>query len=339
VTAAVDARAPGPAAGAADARRGQIMAWIRRNAWGLGLLAVLAGLLLVTKAIHPSFGAFDLETLARASLPLGLAAVAQALVVIAGGIDLSIGTVMAFTSILGAVLMQQVGDPASIGVVVLVLAVGVVVGLINGALVVVTRVPDIIVTLATSFIWGGAALLVLSRPGGNTADWLESLASGGLIVDFIPKVLVVLVVVVAVVWLPLRRSRLGLSLYAVGSDRLAAFRSGVDVERTKVASYALAGLFSGAAGLALTMVTGIGSPVQGPYTLAAVAAIVLGGVSLAGGQGGLLGPIAAAITLALIRQDLIFLGVDANYSVVIQGAIMVVVVMLGAWLILRRQRA
>ena len=99
-----------------------------------------------------------------------------------------------------------------------------------------------------------------------------------------------------------------------------------------------AGLLAGAGGLALTMTTGIGAPVPGNYTLAGVAAIVLGGVSLAGGRGGLLGPIAAAFILAIIRSDLIFTGVDPNYSVVIQGVIMVVVVMIGGLITLRRKR-
>ncbi|HEX2843970.1 MAG TPA: ABC transporter permease, partial [Candidatus Limnocylindria bacterium] len=90
--------------------------------------------------------------------------------------------------------------------------------------------------------------------------------------------------------------------------------------------------------LALTMTTGIGTPIPGPYTLLSVAAIVLGGVSLAGGRGGLVGPVVAVFVLALIRADLTFLGVDPNFTTVIQGVIMVVVVMLGAYLTLRRAR-
>ena len=108
-------------------------------------------------------------------------------------------------------------------------------------------------------------------------------------------------------------------MYAIGSDRVAALRSGVDVGRTKVAAYAITGLFAAMGGLAFTMNTGIGSPVQGPYTLDSVAAIVLGGVSLAGGRGGMMGPILAAFILSLIRENLFFLGVDPNYSTVIQG--------------------
>ena len=123
-----------------------------------------------------------------------------------------------------------------------------------------------------------------------------------------------LAVIVAVVWIPLRRSTLGLALYAVGSSPLAAFRSGISVGRTKIVAYALTGLFSALGGLALTASGGVGAPVPGSYTLQSVAAIVLGGVSLAGGRGGVLGPIIAVFVLALVRTDLTFIGVDPNWS-------------------------
>ena len=121
------------------------------------------------------------------------------------------------------------------------------------------------------------------------------------------------------IWIPLRRSRLGLSLYAIGSNQLAAFRSGVSVGRTKIAAYALTGLFAALGGLALTASTGIGTPVPGPYTLLSVAAIVLGGVSLAGGRGGVFGPIIAVIILQLIRTDMTFLESTRNLATVAQG--------------------
>ena len=154
----------------------------------------------------------------------------------------------------------------------------------------ITRVPDIVVTLAMSFVWAGCALLVLKTPGGDSVDWLRQLVLGSLGLDFIPKAAVVLVVIVGVIWIPLRRSRLGLSIYAIGSNRLAAFRSGVSVGRTSVAAYMFMGLFAALGGLSLTASTGIGTPVPGPYTLMSVAAVVLGGVSLAGGRGGVFGP-------------------------------------------------
>ena len=312
---------------------------IRRNAWTVGLGLLLLALFLITRQIRPTYGATDLRFLAMGALPVAFAAVAQAVVVISGGIDLSIGPMMALTNVTAAVLMNQQSEAFGIVAVALVLLLGLVLGTVNGLLVIVTKVPDIIVTLALSFVWAGAALLVLRSPGGGTASWLKGLIDGTVVTDWLPEALVVMFVTVAVVWIPLRRSKLGLSMYAVGSDQLAAFRSGVAVARTKIAAYALTGLFAAMGGLALSMATGIGQPVPGPYTLLSVAAIVLGGVSLAGGRGGLLGPILAVFVLALIRTDLTFLGADPNFSTVVEGVIMVVVVMVGAYATLRRTRA
>jgi ribose transport system permease protein len=205
--------------------------------------------------------------------------------------------------------------------------------------VVLTKVPDIVVTLAMSFVWAGCALLVLKTPGGGAADWLRDLVTGPLVNEWVPKAAVLLAAIIAITWIPLRRSRLGLSIYAIGSNRLAAFRSGVPVGRTRVTAYALAGLFAALGGLALTASTGIGSPVPGPYTLQSVAAIVLGGVSLAGGRGGVVGPIIAVMILQLIRTDITFLRIDPNFAVVAQGAILIGVVMMGSLIELRRSRA
>jgi ribose transport system permease protein len=155
----------------------------------------------------------------------------------------------------------------------------------------------------------------------------------------IPKAAVVLIIVVALIWIPLRRARLGLSIYAIGSDRLAAFRSGVSVGRTRIIAYALMGLFAALGGISLTASTGIGTPVPGPYTLLSVAAVVLGGVSLAGGRGGVFGPIVAVVILQLIRTDMTFLSVDPNLAVVAQGLILIGVVMVGSLIQLRRSRA
>jgi ribose transport system permease protein len=309
-----------------------------RSIYTIALLGLLAGLLLFTLLIKPSFGAFDLETLSKGAMPLAFAAAAQAIIVISGGIDLSIGSMMALANVTAALLMAQLPPEAAVGVVALVMLMGLVLGLVNGLLVVWTRVPDIVVTLAMSFVWAGGALLVLPRPGGSAAPWFTELGQGFLVLEFLPRAAVVLLVVVAIVWLPLRRSRLGHAIYAIGSDRLAAFRSGVSVDRTRVVAYAVGGFFAACGGLALTMTTGIGTPTTSLYTLQAVTAIVLGGVSLAGGRGGLLGPIAAAYILGLLRLDLVFLGVNPNYSTVIQGSIMILVVMVVGFITLRTER-
>jgi ribose transport system permease protein len=327
----VDAARTGPA----DA----IVAVLRRNAWTLGLLAFLGLLLLFTRMIQPTYGATGVQGLANSVLPLALATVAQAIVVISGGIDLSIGSMMALTSVVAAANMKGQSEEFGAAVVIGVLLLGIVLGAVNGTLVVITRVPDIVVTLAMSFVWAGCALLVLRTPGGGSAEWLRDLVLGPLGNEWIPKAGVALVLIVALIWIPVSRSRLGLSLYAIGSNQLAAFRSGVSVGRTKVFAYVLTGLFSALAGLSLTASTGIGTPVPGPYTLLSVAAVVLGGVSLAGGRGGVFGPVVAVVILQLLRTDMTFLKLNTNLATVAQGFILIGVVMIGSFIQVRRSRA
>ena len=320
-------------------RMDDVTAWARRNSWTIALLGLMVVFFAITKALQPRYGAPELQGFAISVLPIAFAAVAQAIVVISGGIDLSVGSMMALASVVSAVLMKGQSDLTALVIVIATLGLGIVLGLINGGLIVVTRVPDIVVTLAMSFVWAGTALLVLHTPGGGAAPWLMALITDAYVTEWLPRALVVLVVLVAVIWIPIRRSTLGLSLYAIGSNRLAAFRSGVSVGRTKLLAYALTGLFSAMGGLALTASTGIGSPVPGSYTIQSIAAIVLGGVSLAGGRGGVVGPVVAVIILAFIRTDLTFIGVNPNLGTTIQGVILIGVVMFGSFVTLRRGRA
>ena len=329
----IDQETGGPTMGARVSR------WTRDNAWTIGLLFFLALLLVLTKIIEPTYSASGIQGLLISCVPLGLAAVAQAVVVISGGIDLSIGSQMALTSIVAAVLMQNQSEEFAVVIALGVLVLGMFLGLVNGLAVVITKVPDIVVTLAMAFVWAGFALLVKSTPGGAAAQWLKGLILGSLGNEWIPKSAVLLVVLVAVVWIPLSRSRIGLSLYAVGSSQLAAFRSGVSVGRTKLIAYTLTGLFSAMAGMSLNAGTGIGTPVPGPYTLFSVAAIVLGGVSLAGGRGGVFGAIVAVVILQLIKNDLTFLNFNSNLALVSQGVILIGVVAVGSYLQMRRSKA
>ena len=305
---------------------------IRKNAWVAGLAALLAVLLVGTKLIQPSFGVSGLESIARSALPFAFATAGMAVVVIVGGIDLSVASMMAVCAVAAAVLMERMAGVPAFRIV---LALGLVMGLLNGALIVLTRVPDIVVTLAMLFVWEGVALLILETPGGAASDWLKQSIRGSFLVPGIPNALVVTIICVAVVWLPIRRSKLGLSIYATGSDELAAFRSGVSIGRTKILAYSLCGVFCAFGGLSLAALTGIGEPVPGPYLLASVAAVVLGGVVLGGGRGGLLGPLIAVYILRIIRTILTLLAVDPNVTTIIEGVIMVGVVMLGTAAMMR----
>lgn len=301
--------------------------------------ALLIAALAITVLIHPQFSDFDLQSLAMGALPLAFAAAAQTVVVISGGIDLSIGSAMAVANVLAASTMESRSFSESLALAVVVLIAGAGIGLVNGLIVVFSRVPDVIATLTTGFIWGGVALLILEKPGGGAPEAFLNLGAGTLFTTWLPTALILLAVSVSVIWIPLRRSKLGLQLYAIGSDRVAAFRSGVNVERTRFAAYIFSGLFSAVGGLGLTMTTGIGAPLAGVYyTLSGLAAVVVGGVSLAGGRGGMVGPVLAAFVLTLIPTDLIFLNIDPNFGQVIQGVLIVAIVMIGGFVTLARAR-
>jgi ribose transport system permease protein len=300
---------------------------------------LFVAVMIFTISIHPNYGPFEVQSLVVGALPLAFAAVAETCVVLGGGIDLSIGAMMAVANVLAARSMQGHDFATAILISIAVLAGGTLAGALSGVIAVRTKVPDIVVTLAMSFVWGGVALLILAKPGGGAPDAFLALAGGNLFTPWVPNGLLLLIAIVGVVWVPLRLGRMGLALYAVGSDRTAAFRRGVKVGPTRVFAYALGGFFAACGGLTLLMSTGIGSPLAGTiYTLSAISAIVLGGVSLAGGRGGVMGPIIAAFVLTMVPADLILSGTDPNLGQVIQGALLVFVVMAGGLAPLLRSR-
>jgi ribose transport system permease protein len=318
---------------------GGLVRFVSRRTRLLGMPALFVACILATALIHPDFGSFDVQSLALGALPLAMAAAAQTIVVISGGIDLSVGSLIAVSNVLAASLMQHASFGASLGIAVLILILGAAQGAINGLTVAISRIPDVVVTLTTGFIWGGVALLILERPGGGAPAAFLNIAAGADVSAWLPNALIVMIVVIAAIWLPIKLSRIGLLLYASGSDPVAAFRSGVDIRVARTLAYTFGGIACAAGGLALTMTTGIGAPLAGTYyTLSSVAAAVIGGVSLAGGRGGMVGPVIAALLLTLIPMDLVFLGIDPNYGQVIQGTLIVVVVMIGGFVTFMQER-
>jgi ribose transport system permease protein len=312
---------------------------LRRDPGLFFMPALLIVSLAVTVAIHPQFSDFDLQSLAMGALPLAFAAAAQAVVVISGGIDLSIGSAMAVANVLAASAMEKASFPQSLLLAAAVLVAGAAIGALNGLIVIMSRIPDVVATLTSGFIWGGVALVILEKPGGGAPQEFLNLGTGTLFTTWLPNALVLLALAVGAIWIPLRRSKLGLQLYAIGSDRVAAFRSGVNINLSRFAAYVFSGLFSAVGGLGLTMTTGIGAPLAGVYyTLSGLAAVVVGGVSLAGGRGGMLGPVLAAFVLTLIPTDLIFLNIDPNFGQVIQGTLIVVIVMVAGFVEMERNR-
>jgi ribose transport system permease protein len=317
----------------------------RRHAWTVGVYVLLFGLILYWRTIPAEWGTFDVQSLAIDALPFAFVAMAQAVVIISGGIDLSVGSMMSLINVLSAKYMfdatsgQAVSFRESILIAVLLVVGAGLGGALTGLIITVTRVADIIVTLAMLFVWGGLALAVMQIPGGGAPLEFTKLAVGYTFTPWLPTGLVLIGAVVVLAWVPIRRHKPGLSLYAIGSSRTASFLSGVSVSRTRIGAYALGGALAGMGGLALTATSGIGDALSGQYyTLNSVAAVVLGGVALVGGVGGLVGPIAAAFVLTLVKSIMILKGVDQNWAQVIQGTLIIVVVMIGGLAIRQRRR-
>ena len=317
---------------------------LRRYGWTAGVWLLLLLLLGWYATLIPRFGAFQITSIAKNSLPLVYLSVAQAVIVIAGGIDLSVGAMLVLTNAMAAQMMD--GQPFAVTVVIALLVI-VIAAAINGTvglIIHVSKVPDIVVTLATSFILSGAALLVLPSPGGGTSGGFRAIFTGsvkGTGTNFWPPLVMFGVpLVLAALWM--RRTRTGLSLYAAGSDPKAAYLSGVRTARSKVVSYAVGGAFGAMAGLSALAITGSGESrfaTGANFTLRSVAAIVLGGVALTGGIGSVIGAGVAGIILFVLSPVLSAMGIDPNTAQVIQGVLIVFVMMIAGIVELRRQRA
>lgn len=308
--------------------RDRLARW-RARPWGFALLVAIA-LLIANIVARTSFAAWSSWPATLADFaPFALAAMAMTPAVLsgAGGIDISIGPLLNLVSIVvvGVLIPHGLG---SVWIAVpIALALGALVGAINGILVGVFRYQAVLATLCGLFVLSGIGLAVLSAPASGTTGWLADLGNkvgpvpGGLILILIP----------VVVWVALGRTTFLRGLYAVGGDDVAAFSAGVDVTSVRVIAYTLGGMFAGLAGIALAAATQTGDPGQATqYTLPAIAAVAIGGTSLLGGRGSLAGSIAGAATMFLIQTLLDSLNVSSNWLQLIYGMILIVAVVLSA---------
>jgi ribose transport system permease protein len=313
---------------------------------GVGLAVVLFLIFWLTyNALHPKgFSTDVLVQNANEAFVLGMVAMAQTVPVLMGGLDLSVGAVMTMVNCVASTVLT--GSPLGIvGGILLCLVVGTLAGLVNGLVVVYGRIQPIIATLATGAVYIGIALFLRPTPGGKVDEdlsWamtndLKEFAGSFHFADdgaaawfqpfaWLPVPLVVAVLVVLIVWLPFRASVTGRGVYAIGSSEGAAYMSGVPIERSKLAAFTLAGLFSGIGGLYLAMQTSSGNAdvlQAGAYTLNSIAALVIGGTSLMGGSGTVLGGLLGAAVIAILQIGFTILGVSAfNFDLIIGLAIL-----------------
>jgi len=300
-----------------------------------GTLLAFAGFVLmfaIYAANHPAgLNANVATTAANKGVLLAIVAMAQTLVVLTSGIDLSVGMVLVLANCLASHIV--VGTPLQtvLGAAGVLLA-GSACGALNGLLVIVGRLQPIVATIATGAAFFGMALALRRVPGGDVngalADALTGQLPGG-----IPAALALLLALVLGVWLPWQRSVTGRAATAVGSSELAAYMSGVPVRRAKFAAYLLSGLLASIGGLFVTCITysGEASSANGStYTLYSIAAVVLGGVSLFGGSGSAVGAVFGALMFRTIGDLLFVFNLDPLWQPLFQGVVLLAAVCLGA---------
>lgn len=301
----------------------------------VALFVVVAGVYLALYGARQGAlpGGFELTSTVNNATPLIYAALGQALVVLTGGLDLSVGGLMDLTNAIAATQMHD--NPGSIALwSALILLIGAATGLVNGVLVAYGRLQPILVTLGTLAILQGLALRVLPQPGGTVPAGLTHVVAHperpyGLAV----------VALAGLIWFVLRRTPLGVGAYAIGNDRLAARAAGIRVQRMTVLVYVTAGVLVAAGGLLLAASTTGGDATSGDvFTLTSIAAVVVGGVSLFGGRGSGTGAIVGAFVLTILINVLFFAHIDPLYEPLSEGLFLILAAALTALLALLLRR-
>ena len=304
----------------------------RRYGTVLGLIFLSA----VLWALTPHFlTVSNLLNIAQQTSINAIVATGMTFVIISGGIDLSVGSIVALSGVaLGSLL--QAGQPAIVAVIAAV-AVGIASGLVNGLLVSFGRLPPFIATLGMMSVARGSALVLTEgRPISGFSEGFRWVATGSL--GPIPAPVIVTLLVYAIAHVVITRTTFGRYVYAIGGNEEATRLSGVAVRFHKTAIYAVSGLMSAVAAVVLTARLNSAQPIAGMmYELDAIAATVIGGTSLMGGEGSLFGTLVGALIMGVLRNGLNLLGVSSFLQQIVIGGVIVGAVLVDT--LLKRQRA
>jgi ribose transport system permease protein len=292
-------------------------------------LPIVVGLMMALVAIGAAFSdrfgtLRNFTNVFEQAAGLGFVSLGQTLVILTGGIDLSIDGIVTVTAMLTSGLID--GDPARVvPVVAAVLLIGTLIGALNGALTVLLRVHPLIVTIGMASILQGAGLLYSLNPPGSVPPEFEGFAYGR--VAGVPIGGAIMLGLFLVVGIFLRSTRLGRQIYAVGGDPFAARLIGIPHDKVIIVAYALSGLFAALTAVYLVSRLGIGDPWAGQgWALRSITPVVVGGTLLAGGRGGVTGTLLGVFLISLLNNLLNYLDVSTYYQWIIQGLIIIVAV-------------
>ena len=251
-------------------------------------------------------------------------------VIITGGIDLSVGSIVAVTGVVAASLAQNGDYPVFVAIAGGLVA-GLAFGLLNGFLVTKSKVAPFIVTLGTMTIGRGLALILSKgRPVSNLSDSFNFIGGGKVL--GIPVPIIILIIMFILCSVTLRKTIFGRYIYAIGGNEQAAWASGISVNKVKLTAYAIGGTLAGLAGILLTSRISTGQPNSGMgFELDAIAAVVIGGTSTTGGRGTMIGTLIGVLLIGVINNGLDLMNVTSYYQQVIMGIIIIGAVLMDSW--------
>jgi ribose transport system permease protein len=299
-------------------------------------LLVIFGFFSIMSPVFFSYG--NVTNILFSTVVIGLLALGTTFVIITGGIDLSIGTGMALCAVISGVLIVNLGLPMPLGVLGAILFGGLI-GLVNGLNVAVLGLPPFIATLAMMLVAQGLALVLSNRAPiyfDQTPAYID-LSIGSLIpgANF-PNAVLIFAAAAVIAGVLLNKTVLGRYTYSIGSNEEATALSGIDVRRWKIVIYTLAGLFIGLAGVMISARLGSAQPATGMgYELQAIAAVVIGGTSLSGGKGSIVGTVIGALIISVLNNGLQIMSIPQEWQNVILG----VVILLAVYADMARKRA
>lgn len=310
---------PGGALAAARGRLQQLLAFT-------SLIVVFV----VFAIASPNFATpSNITSILFSTVVIGTLAVGTTFVIITGGIDLSIGTGMGLCAVISGILLVNLGLPLAVGVAGAI-AFGGLIGVINGLNIALLKIPPFIATLAMMLVAQGLALVLSDSTPIYFSDveGYTDISSGNLVpgVAF-PNAVLVLLLAAVVAAVLLSRTIIGRYTYSIGSNEEATALSGIDVRKWKIIIYTLAGLFTGLAGVLISARLGSAQPATGiGYELQAIAAVVIGGTSLSGGKGSILGTIIGALIISVLNNGLVIIGIPQEWQNVILGVVILLAV-------------
>lgn len=304
-------------------------------------LILFAISIVINLILQPNMFAKDtLNSNMRVFLPIILLSVGQAIVILGGGIDISVGGIVSIVNTVLATRVGLDGSPERMWQFIFVsLFAGLLAGAINGFFIAYLRLQPIITTYATSFLYAGFALYILPNPGGGIPAGIAALYRGttplGLPLAFY------IIAIILLIWLYVSSTRFGKYLFAVGGKPDAAYETAVPVTLIQFSTYVVSGFMAALSGIAITMLSGSGNAEIGAsMTLNSITGVVIGGNAMSGGIGGVAGPVMGAITLNIIQNIISFAHIDTWWETLVKATIIVVALAApGALNLIRRRRS